>query len=227
MLKEDFEACLKAVNLNKKQFASLTGITERSVYGWDKTPTWVDSWLLNYAKYQEGEEIAITLIKTVGMLEQALREKSLTALLHEHWKKIPFYDGCVLLEERWQPDETVQIDFIYLKKQPSNQILHFVKLSKNVADFSAAGKNLRKILLHPKIPDAGEVYVDLILMHPYEVYEEQFIRKFFNDTIRGVELQIIKSESLLAYQNSYREKSIKSGNIANQIYHLVEQLVDK
>jgi len=46
-----FENSLKELNLNKKDFSSLTGVAYQTIINWgstNKIPSWVDSWIQNY-----------------------------------------------------------------------------------------------------------------------------------------------------------------------------------
>lgn len=55
MKKAEFEERLKAFNLTKKDFSTLTGLAYSSIANWHDEkkpiPTWVGSWLDNY-KYK-------------------------------------------------------------------------------------------------------------------------------------------------------------------------------
>ena len=47
------EAKLKELDLTKRDFAELTGVAYQTIINWgstNKIPSWVDSWLANYAK---------------------------------------------------------------------------------------------------------------------------------------------------------------------------------
>ncbi|QKG29180.1 XRE family transcriptional regulator [Campylobacter sp. RM16187] len=55
-----FEEVLKSINLNKKDFAEMTGLAYQTIINWgstNKVPSWVDTWLDNYIKAKSYEEI--------------------------------------------------------------------------------------------------------------------------------------------------------------------------
>lgn len=50
---DEFDLLLKKIDLNKKEFAQMVGMSYTSVTNWkqvEELPAWVDSWLKNYAK---------------------------------------------------------------------------------------------------------------------------------------------------------------------------------
>lgn len=53
MTYNEFDLALKEINLNKKEFAKIVGMSYVSVTNWKQAgelPAWVDSWITNYAK---------------------------------------------------------------------------------------------------------------------------------------------------------------------------------
>ena len=62
---KEFEALLKAIDINKKEFAQLSELSYQTVQSWNKTnnvPNWVKSWIENYIDMKEFEKIkAMTL----------------------------------------------------------------------------------------------------------------------------------------------------------------------
>lgn len=56
----EFESALKSLSLSKKEFAEKVGMSYNSVVNWNKKgiPSWVESWLRNYAKSSAFDMIA-------------------------------------------------------------------------------------------------------------------------------------------------------------------------
>lgn len=56
----EFDSALKSLSLSKKDFAELVGMNYNSVVNWNKTgiPSWVASWIRNYAKSSAFDMIA-------------------------------------------------------------------------------------------------------------------------------------------------------------------------
>ncbi|MDD2267625.1 hypothetical protein [Sulfuricurvum sp.] len=59
----EFEMSLKAVGLSKKEFSELVGMNYNSVVNWNKgdVPSWVPSWVDNYAKSKAFDIMADTV----------------------------------------------------------------------------------------------------------------------------------------------------------------------
>lgn len=61
----EFDNSLKELNLSKKDFAILSGLTYNSVVNWNqkgKTADWVDSWILNYKKAVKFDKLKKMLV---------------------------------------------------------------------------------------------------------------------------------------------------------------------
>ncbi|MDD3506618.1 MAG: XRE family transcriptional regulator [Sulfurimonas sp.] len=56
---KDFEVLLKSTNMNKKQFADVTGLSYQTIMNWNNinsTPPWVEPFLANYKKAKNFEK---------------------------------------------------------------------------------------------------------------------------------------------------------------------------
>jgi len=57
---KEFEEELKKVKLNKKEFSAITELSYQTVMNWNNTdnvPKWVKSWLSNYIKAKEFDNV--------------------------------------------------------------------------------------------------------------------------------------------------------------------------
>ena len=61
MTKKEFDECLESLGLTRQAFAQLTGLSFGSVTNWHDerkpVPSWVSSWLDNYAKAQSMDQV--------------------------------------------------------------------------------------------------------------------------------------------------------------------------
>ena len=65
MKKEEFTILLEQLGISQKNFADIASISYNTVSNWNDTtkpvPSWVDSWLQNYAKAKHLDLIAETI----------------------------------------------------------------------------------------------------------------------------------------------------------------------
>lgn len=68
MRHDEFTDKLKQLNLSKSRFADMTGKTPQAVTNWnalDELPSWVDSWLDNYAARVQFDELKDVLTRAL------------------------------------------------------------------------------------------------------------------------------------------------------------------
>ncbi len=70
MDKETYKELLKKANLSKKELASLLGCATQTVNNWgstNKVPYWLESWLSNYIKAKNYNDVKDTVFKVEGI----------------------------------------------------------------------------------------------------------------------------------------------------------------
>jgi len=121
---KEFEEFLKKSKLNKKEFSTLTELSYQTVMNWNNTdnvPKWVKSWLENYVKIKNYEEIR----------DKIYRIEGLYPIIHEHiFNNIhPDYkEAAVYVYGRTDSiDKTIKI--VQIGSSIETDPLHFVKCS--------------------------------------------------------------------------------------------------
>ncbi|KLE04171.1 hypothetical protein AF78_09075 [Aliarcobacter butzleri L353] len=61
MTKKEFDNLLKDLELTKKEFSNIIGISYITINNWNIIPSWVNSWFENYIKAKDMNKVISTI----------------------------------------------------------------------------------------------------------------------------------------------------------------------
>lgn len=201
MDKENFDLCLDSVGLSKKQFSQLTGIAQRTVYGWDKTPAWVDTWILNYSSFKDNQYQQKILSHALQNFEDYLDRIRLSNVLEHEYQTLPYLNRFDMVERQIAIAPDLRTDFIYTSRKSKEEIC-FVTIATSINHYLRERMNPRKILLYPEARQYKKISYMVVTMEGFKAFEKEFFTEFINEALRSVDFYVVYYREFL--RDSYK-----------------------
>lgn len=196
MDKENFDLCLDSIGLSKKQFAQLTGISQRTVYGWGKTPEWVDTWVLNYSSFKDNLQQQKILSHALQNFEHYLDRVRLYSVLEHEYQTLPYLNRFGKMERHIAIAPDLRMDFIYTSRKPKEEIC-FISIATSINYYLRERMNPRKLLLYPQVRSYKKISYMVITMEGFKAFEREFFTEFIHEALRSIDFQVIHFREFL------------------------------